>query len=500
MESESIPPSGKECECECNYCYPINNRSCTNTWFRSVKRKLDELETETRSFLIPGLSVPEVARVEIENECDVLREMVTNQQQSIHDLAVELEKERNASSSAANEAMSMILRLQREKAGIEMEARQFKRFAEQKSNHDQQEIAALEELLYKREQTIQSLTCEVQAYKYRMMSYGLTESEAEGVKGVITHSHNSIASNSDTQSIMFDEYPPLKCHTNEQQAYPESEHETEIIDIEKYAFSETQTPCSIKDIEHRIIQLERSSPRHQPVLEKVVVGNSPRIQKPSTRYSMDSAGSGSFFAMIKEEDPNFKKVENESEYGSEINDRIYTVDAVHYGAPAATQAYHNEPKENMNACDDYMSNGKDSVYHGEIQDPEVMKLYARLQALEADRESMRQAIINMRTDKAQLVLLKEIAQNLCKDMSPTSRMPVKKQSYFWAIGQSVVSFVLWRKNASQTKYMTASNRGLMVVLDKNSEMGQWRCVSKTQLGAMEVCLKNTAFAKVMVKL
>ncbi|KAM0024665.1 putative GTD-binding domain-containing protein [Helianthus debilis subsp. tardiflorus] len=431
MESESIPPSGKECECECNYCYPINNRSCTNTWFRSVKRKLDELETETRSFLIPGLSVPEVARVEIENECDVLREMVTNQQQSIHDLAVELEKERNASSSAANEAMSMILRLQREKAGIEMEARQFKRFAEQKSNHDQQEIAALEELLYKREQTIQSLTCEVQAYKYRMMSYGLTESEAEGVKGVITHSHNSIASNSDTQSIMFDEYPPLKCHTNEQQAYPESEHETEIIDIEKYAFSETQTPCSIKDIEHRIIQLERSSPRHQPVLEKVVVGNSPRIQKPSTRYSMDSA---------------------------------------------------------------------DSVCHGEIQDPEVMKLYARLQALEADRESMRQAIINMRTDKAQLVLLKEIAQNLCKDMSPTSRMPAKKQSYFWAVGQSVVSFVLWRKNANQTKYMMASNRGLMVVLDKNSEMGQWRCVSKTQLGAMEVCLKNTPFAKVMVKL
>ncbi|KAI3716627.1 hypothetical protein L1987_67631 [Smallanthus sonchifolius] len=130
--------------------------------------------------------------------------MVTNQQQSIHDLADELEEERNASSSAANVAMSMILRLQREKAEIEMEARQFKRFSEQKTSHDQQEIVALEELLYKREQTIQSLTCEVQAYKYRMTSYGLTESEAEGVKGMITNSNNSIATNSVTEFGQFD--------------------------------------------------------------------------------------------------------------------------------------------------------------------------------------------------------------------------------------------------------------------------------------------------------
>ncbi|KAI7725792.1 hypothetical protein M8C21_013963 [Ambrosia artemisiifolia] len=443
MESGNIHPSDKECECECHCYYPTVNR------FRSVKRKLDEPETETRSFLIPGLSVPEVARVDIENECDALREMVTNQQKSINDLAIELEKERNASSSAANEAIAMILRLQREKAGIEMEARQFKRFSEQKAIHDQQEIAALEELLYKREQTIQSLTCEVQAYKYRMMSYGLTESEAEGVKGVFTHSYNSIATNSDTRSIQLNDYPPLKCFTNEQ-AYPESESETEIFDIEKYAFSETQTLCSIKDIEQRINQLEKSTTHHQPVLEKVIVGHSPRVQKPSTRFSMDSMGA--FYATIKEEDNNFKKVEHELEFESEINDRVYTVDSIHYDAPVA-QAYHNDKKENMNACDDYVSSGKDSMCQSEIQDPGIMKLYARLQALEADRESMRQAIINMRTDTAQLVLLKEIAQNLCKEMSPTSRMPVKKHSYLWAFGQSVVSFVLWRRNATQAKNM-----------------------------------------------
>jgi hypothetical protein len=42
----------------------------------------------------------------------------------------------------------------------------------------------------------------------------------------------------------------------------------------------------------------------------------------------------------------------------------------------------------------------------------------RLEALEADRESMRQALVAMRTEKAQLVLLREIAQQLAMDGAP----------------------------------------------------------------------------------
>ncbi|XP_071710281.1 myosin-binding protein 7-like [Rutidosis leptorrhynchoides] len=477
MESDCV---NKECECGCSCC---DNRACTQKWIRSVKRKLDELDEERHKLMIPGLLLPEVARVEIKNECGALREMVTNQQQTIRDLSDELEKEQNAASSAANEAMSMILRLQREKAEIEMEARQFKRFSEQKIYHDQHEIVALEELLYKREQTIQSLTCEVQAYKYRMMSYGLTESEAEGEKGVITRTNSTIA-NSENQFGEFDyipyDYPPLKCNSNEQQQqqqqiYPESDNET--IDIDKYTF--TETPCSLKDIEQRINELEKS-PRNQPVYDKVIVGHSPRKQKPTSRYSLDSTTS-SFFGTIREDENTcFKKVDNASEYGSEMSDRIYTVDSIHYGAP-----YGNEPKVNVNTFDnEVMSTTKDSMGQNESQDPEVMKLYARLHALEADRESMRQAIINMRTDKAQLVLLKEIAQNLCKEMGTTNRMPVKKQSVLESFCQTIASFILWRRKASQTKYMfgrDANNAGLLMVLDKGSYMGHWRCVSRTRI-------------------
>ncbi|MCH95550.1 hypothetical protein A2U01_0016529, partial [Trifolium medium] len=190
MDSETVTSPKdllKCCDCGCS-CSLLDQNSAT--WMRSVKRKHDEFKVESQ------LPVPSVARVEIGNECVALREMVGVQQRTIQDLNEELDEERNSSSTAANEAMSMILRLQREKAEIQMEARQFKRFAEEKMTHDQEELMSLEDLLYKREQIIQSLTCEVQAYKHRMMSFGFTEDELEG----------------DQYDILPYEYPPLKCN------------------------------------------------------------------------------------------------------------------------------------------------------------------------------------------------------------------------------------------------------------------------------------------------
>lgn len=406
----------KCCDCGCSYCDP-RNASYSGTWLRSVKRKVDEYEEYGDKFFIPGLVIPSVARVEIENECDALREMVSNQQRTVQDLIDDLEEERYSSSSAANEAMSMILKLQREKAEIQMEARQFKRFSEEKMAHDQQELMALEELLNRREQSIQSLTCEVQAYKHRMISFGLTESEADGEKSFMTR-ENSIATNLESQfDFLAYDYPPLKCNNlNENQAYPENDNDNETVDIVKYAFGET--PRSLKDIEERINQLERSPTHSQPVLEKVIVGHSPMKNHPR-RFSNDSEDLISESSRVLNDFPSFKKVETISEYGDEMSDRIYTIDSIHN--------VNNDPKANIGTYDGFVS-PKESSSQNDYEDLEVKKLYARLHALEADRESMRQALNSMRTDKAQLVLLKEIAQHLCKEMSPPSRMPVRKPS------------------------------------------------------------------------
>ncbi|XP_022883017.1 myosin-binding protein 7-like isoform X2 [Olea europaea var. sylvestris] len=487
------------------------NRSFSGTYLRPVKRKYDEFEEESR-FTIPGLVLQQNARVEIGNECAALRETVSSQQQTIQDLILELEEERNASSSAANEAMSMILRLQREKAEVQMEARQFKRYVEEKMAHDQQEMLALENLLYKREQTIQSLTCEVRAYKHRMMSYGLTEAEAEGEKDM--NQNNTMNENLEGQSELppYEIYPPLKCNVNEPQTYPDGKDEP--ADMEKYAFGET--PLSrdhLKDLEDRINQLERTPKAIQPegefknAFEKVVVGQSPRRPRHLRKFSTDS--SNSFFMKGKEtgaefstdspkfcgsfkktaytqmeENSNLRRVNNASEVGDDVSDRVYTIDSIHQGASFNGVT---EPKSSVGMGDDSLRTPRESVNHSDLRDLEVQKLYARLHALEADRESMRQAIVSVGTDKGQMVLLKEIAQNLCKEMSPARRMPERKPSVigrFSSMIKWVASFVLWRRKARKCRYMfgiPANNAGLLMVLDRGPRVGKWRRLSNVRL-------------------
>lgn len=397
IEQQPVDTVVKWCDCGCDCCSVKVNDS--GIWIRTVKRKFDERDDEDGLF-IQGLSDADVARVDIGNECIALREMVNRQQETIQDLSVELDEERNAASSAANETMSMILRLQSEKAELQMEARQFKRFSEEKMAHDQEEIMALEDLLYQKEQTIEALTCEVNAYKHRMMSYGLTGSEADGENNGYMHFE-----------LPTYNYPPLKCNLIEN--HGDRDLDGEIIDIEKYAFGES--PHSLKDIEERISELE-GGPNPSPVKE-VIFSDSPR--------KLSSASDDSFTA-TKEE-----FVDNASEFGDDMTDRICTVDSVY----------------NVSSFDKNQKVNDAVNVTQNIGDTEVKNLYARLQALEADRESMKQALMSMRTEKAQLVLLKEIAQHLYKDMPAPNRMPVKKQSLFGNF-----SFVLLFKVNSSITY------------------------------------------------
>ena len=202
-----------------------------------------------------------------------------------------------------------------------MELRQFKRFSEEKMEHDRQELLALEDLVYKREQTIQALTFEAQAYRHRMMSYGFSDDD-------------------DVEKNVYDyyDYPPLKCSLNETP-------EVVVDDVEKYTL--TDSPRGGDNL--------RISKRHRH-FRKVSTGNS-------------SSPLGTTFDSPRS--------------NGEMHDRVYTIDSVHQPG---------------------------------VGDPDIVKLYARMQALEADRESMRQAIVSMRTEKAQMVLLKEIAQHLSKEV------------------------------------------------------------------------------------
>ncbi|KAJ7975917.1 Myosin-binding protein 7 [Quillaja saponaria] len=453
MDSEVIPSSSslvKCCNCGCS-CSLVAESS--GSWLRSVKRKYDEFEEGNR-FFVPGISYFSVAKVQIEYECVALRETVSSQQQSLQDLYAELEEERNASSSAANEAMSMILRLQREKAEIQMEARQFKGFVEEKMAHDQQELLALEDLLYKREQVIQSLTCEAQAYKHRMMSFGLTEAEAEGERSPCGGSHIMMGFDSQYELPSY-EYPPLKCNLNQNQVIVEGANDD--TDIKKYAFDETPRD-HLKNLERELSNDSSSF---------VGMGKETALDFPTDSPKLNSSVKKMDYISQSEDNSHMRKLDNMSEVGDNMSDRVYTIDSIHKGAPYNSLT---ESKAGIGICEDYLP--MDSLSHADIGDPEIKKLYMRLQALEADRESMRHAIISMGTDKAQLVLLKEIAQHLCKEIPPESRIIVKKPSLSsfssMTVFKWITSFVFWRKRARRSKCMfglSANSVGLLMLLE-----------------------------------
>ncbi len=99
------------------------------------------------------------------------------EQEALAAMYQELEQERNASATAAKEAMGMIARLQEEKAVALMEARQFQRMVEEKSMHDQEAIEALQKVVAKREQEKRELEEEMKLYRLRFLFRAQAEEE-----------------------------------------------------------------------------------------------------------------------------------------------------------------------------------------------------------------------------------------------------------------------------------------------------------------------------------
>ncbi|XP_058067732.1 uncharacterized protein LOC131217048 [Magnolia sinica] len=110
-----------------------------------------------------------------ETEVAALKEALRAQHHILPKLDVDLEEEREASATAASEALSMILRLQEEKAAEKMEACQYKRMAEEKLRHVEESLAVFEEIMLRKEMEIVSLKFQVQAYRHKLLSIGFPD-------------------------------------------------------------------------------------------------------------------------------------------------------------------------------------------------------------------------------------------------------------------------------------------------------------------------------------
>lgn len=100
----------------------------------------------------------------------MLEQSLEEEKTALAALYQELEKERAAAASAADEAMAMIMRLQEDKASIEMETRQYQRMIEEKFAYDDEEMDILKEILVRKELENHYLVKKLEAYQLMNIS------------------------------------------------------------------------------------------------------------------------------------------------------------------------------------------------------------------------------------------------------------------------------------------------------------------------------------------
>ncbi|XP_066332153.1 myosin-binding protein 7-like [Miscanthus floridulus] len=298
-------------------------------------------------------------------------------------LRLELDAERASAETAASEAMLMIERLQRDKAAAQMEARQFKRYAEGREDRErevQEDLASLSDL--------------AASYHSRLQSHGI-----------------------DPDSFTDEE--------EDEESYEEVGAE----DVEQVDMTG-----------HEVERNARDSSSGMEV-KAMVVGN-------------DRDG--------EEED------EEEEEPSSPVEKEFeYTVDV--------TCASTTKPATSVVA--EYVGDGNSGG------------LYARVEALEADRVALRREIAALQAESAQLVMAREMARRLCWEMVAEQRAIVKKAvvpaSSFSVlrICKWVLSILFWRNRSSTVKYtfgLSTTFLGLLLLLDRSVLLSPWLRLPRPQ--------------------
>ncbi|KAK4725883.1 hypothetical protein R3W88_030800 [Solanum pinnatisectum] len=164
-----------------------------------------------------------------ENRIRFLERALEHEREARDALCIELEKERNAAASAADEAMAMILRLQEEKASIEMDARQYERLIEEKSAFEAEEMNILIEILMRTEREKHFLEKELDLY--RQMTYLGNEESTVDSGNVVDALRRPVASSD------LNEDPLLMLHqisaSFNKRTVVENRNSEEVISLDK---------------------------------------------------------------------------------------------------------------------------------------------------------------------------------------------------------------------------------------------------------------------------
>ncbi|MCD7472087.1 hypothetical protein HAX54_013022 [Datura stramonium] len=379
--------------------------------FQQLHKKLLLLEKKdfgTES--LDGSVVSELEGGDTVSTIEHLKSALKAERKALHALYTELEEERSASAVAANQTMAMINKLQEEKSAMQMEALQYQRMMEEQSEYDQEALQLLNELMVKREKEKQELEKELEVYRKRLLEYEAKEKTPRMLKrskdGSVARSGFSSASYSngeDSEELSIDLNKEAK---EDDSFYCHQECEDHKVQVD-----------AVLDLEDAFVDFEeeRMSILEQLKMleEKLITMDDEDAKKFEDDRPMEDSyrENGNHTEEISHLDGEID--EHANVFLSEMNGKLI-INAEGKGLLPLFDAMSDENGDVMlNEHENgFHSNGVHEKNKKLDVEEELDQLHERLQALEADREFLKNCISSLKKGDKGMVLLHEILQHL----------------------------------------------------------------------------------------
>ncbi|KAJ8562948.1 hypothetical protein K7X08_031400 [Anisodus acutangulus] len=344
-----------------------------------------------------GSVVSELDGGETVSTIEHLKSALKAERKALHALYTELEEERSASAVAANQTMAMMNKLQEEKSAMQMEALHYQRMMEEQSEYDQEALQLLNELMVKREKEKQELEKELEGYRKKLLEYEAKEKTTRMLKRSKDGSARSgfssayCSNGEDSEELSID----LNQEVKEDESFYDHNQECEDHKVQVDAVLELEE--SFVDFEE-----ERMSILEQLKMleEKLITMDDEDVKKfEDVRPTGDS---------YRENGDHIE--ESGNVFLSEMNGKL-TVNAEGKGLLPLFDAM-------IDDNGDVIQIGHENGFHSDVEnknldvEEELDNLHERLQALEADREFLKNCVSTLKKGDKGMDLLHEILQHL----------------------------------------------------------------------------------------
>ncbi|KAK4373363.1 hypothetical protein RND71_008747 [Anisodus tanguticus] len=369
--------------------------------FQQLHKKLLLLEKKdfgTES--LDGSVVSELDGGETVSTTEHLKSALKAERKALHAFYTELEEERSASDVAANQTIAMINKLQEEKSAMQMEALQYQRMMEEQSEYDQEALQLLNELMVKREKEKQELEKELEVYRKRVLEYEAKEKTTRMLKRSKDGSARSgfssayCSNGEDSEELSID----LNQEVKEDESFYDHNQECEDDKVRVDAVLELEE--SFVDFEE-----ERMS-----ILEQLKMLEEKLI-------TMDDEDAKNF-EDVRPTDDSYREngdhiEENGNGFLNEMNGKLI-VNGERKGLLPLFDAMSDDNGDVMlnGHVNGFHSNGVDVENKKLDLEEELDNLHERLQALEADREFLKNCVSSLKKGDKGMDLLHDILQHL----------------------------------------------------------------------------------------